>query len=256
MTRRLSVTSIDTYFSCPALWKRKYVDGFKEPKGPALVVGIAMHTALESHFDRMRKAQDVNLPYGFWNPEAVVSAFNDAFDEAADDAVWGSQSRTTARRLGANATLQLARRTGEPRIRRIEDWFDLPLRAGWIVRGKIDLVTDDAIIDFKSQTANPSSPWRWNMDKALRSRQSGIYALGLKWLTGTYPRWFRFAVAEKSNTGVVDLYPIPLAETRLAVAKVTALAVSYAIDRGAFPRRPTGNKFCEYCPLAAQGGCA
>ncbi|MCC6315940.1 MAG: PD-(D/E)XK nuclease family protein, partial [Thermomicrobiales bacterium] len=166
----LSASSITTYLDCPARFKATRIDKRAEPIGPALAVGVAMHAALEQHFRVLQQGALGGPGSGFEPDEDELRRWSaSAFRRESERVtVWGRGDKTFHERSGAAAAVAIGRALPGLTPSGVEVGFSVPLREGWTLDGRIDLIAAGAVWDFKSQTADSTSEWRWHAGKARR----------------------------------------------------------------------------------------
>lgn len=260
----LSATSIKRYLDCPArYWREKLAPPElrrKEPPTGPLIVGRAVHgvlealvraavsarkTGIDNEFTRDRQLANVPRMY-----EKVISG--EISREPAID--WGTEGQEAAYQGGLHALRALAVEAISQPISGEEVPFTVALTPDVQLTGRIDAVLCDGnLIDFKTQTGQKFSRYRWTQDKALDESQPPLYALGMHEARGYFPKTFTFLVAEKAAGAVVEPFLVPIVRAHLAWARLSAIVVARFIAQGVFPM-PSG-KPCDRCFLKNEGGC-
>jgi len=134
---------------CGEQYRWRYVEGIIAPPGIALVVGPSVHEGAEHNYkQKVETRQDLPL-------EEVVEAAADSYERrVADEEVdFGDLDRGTAK----DQTVELASchhqhiaPTTQPA--KVEEWMEADIGGdGWILNGRLDLVTEDCVIaDLKT----------------------------------------------------------------------------------------------------------
>jgi hypothetical protein len=252
--KHLSATSLATYLECPAKWRQKKIVGLSEPTTGPLVVGTALHAAMEQTLRRRLEGRPD------CDADRLIQAFDESIDRSERSAriKWGRDGRDQAIHHGHESTLAIFDWTRDIQPIAVEWPFSVPLLGGepdddgvptpveWTFDGRIDIVTLDGIGDLKS-TATAES---WSQGRARMERQPGAYDLcRVQDFPQVAPKLF-FPVVAKDTYGV-KTYPVRLTEQRRNSIKTVAMVAAKLIDRGYFPR----GENCRWCPLKKQGGC-
>lgn len=196
---RLSYSSINLYLTCSEAWRRRYVLGQKEPPTPSLLLGSAVHDALErSVLARTTGKQQSSMPL----------LFAQAWDERVErepDCVWGAETPNDVRGEGLRMASAADVQGLVNRLTALQDadgpWIEreVHLHVPGVpvpIKGYIDLVTNDGVPgDFKTSRA------AWTADKAQSQIQSLFYLAALNQAGRTSPGLrFRHWVITKSKT--------------------------------------------------------
>lgn len=260
----VSKSSIESYLRCPAkFWRERFAPPElrrKEPTTGPLIIGRAVHTVLETLVHSARAARKTGIDNELTRARQLANIAR-KYDRAVTAEIaadstgdWGRTGLNGEYTGGLAALEALAAAALAQPISGEEVPFTVELAPGMQLTGRIDAILDDGnLIDFKTQTANRFSPWRWSLAKAREDFQAPMYALGMVYERGYLPRTFTFLVAEKAAGATVEPFTVALTPAHVAWARVTALTVARAIEREAFPM-PGGHP-CKNCFLLNEGGC-
>lgn len=172
-TLALTFSELKYYFTCPYLFKLRFLYGFDAPINRALGYGKSLHDALaEIHAESIRG----NVP-----DKGEV-------DRLVDDHLHLPFANTPVRknlvRAAKGALTRYLNEHGENlhRLEHVEKMVELKLADGIVVNGRIDLIrrTDTneiCVVDFKSQERAQAED--------ITARQLQVYAVGYEQLTGT-----------------------------------------------------------------------
>ncbi len=172
-TLALTFSELKYYFTCPYLFKLRFLYGFDAPINRALGYGKSLHDALaEIHAESIRG----NVP-----------DMRDV-DRLVDDHLYlpfaNQQVQDNLVRAAQSALARYLREHGQNlhRLEHVEKTVELKLADGIVVNGRIDLIrrTDTneiCVVDFKSQERAQAED--------ITARQLQVYAVGYEQLTGT-----------------------------------------------------------------------
>lgn len=172
-TLALTFSELKYYFTCPYLFKLRFLYGFDAPVSRALGYGKSLHDALaeihaESIRGRVPKVADV--------ARLVENHLHLPFANAP--------VRENLVRAANTALTRYLREHGQhlDRLEHVEKTIELKLADGIVVNGRIDLIrrTDTnevLVVDFKSQERAQAED--------ITTRQLQVYAVGYEQLTGT-----------------------------------------------------------------------
>ena len=246
----LSHSSIQTYLQCPRAWSYKYREGVRAPSSPALVLGSALHGAVEDIIRRQHAGTPVPLD-AIWQEQWSKAI--------AQPVEWGAdmpeQTSNEGYRLLAHpdtaTTLAKLVPLQEDGVLAIEKRVELRVPGVPVpVLGYIDLITTDYVpTDFKT-SGKP-----WTQEKAEGEIQPLIYLAALNQAGHHLNTSFRFRhiVWVKGRTPQVQV--IETSHTIGAVLWVLQMVQSVwqAIDGGAFPPNPgtwnCSERWCGYWSL-------
>lgn len=234
----VSATQISMYRDCPRQWAYRYVLGVKAPPGGALVVGSGVHKAAE--IGMLNKLKGGGNP----KPDDMATFAVDYIDgEVKGGEVVIDEGEDAGELKDRAASLAIAWATeAAPHVHptAVEVEFDVPI-AGVSVIGRMDVVTDTHVVDWKTKRRNKPN----RMD-AVKSVQSEIYARA-----ANKPVTYVYLVDQAKGVSVVDvaLDAGESAEAR-AMAESTVRGVSEGMALGVWPRNRTSwrcsAKACGY----------
>ena len=216
--RYLSNSQVELLLECSWKHKLKYIDDIQEPMNDHLIVGSAVHKAVESY----RHAQISGESF-FWNETErntiVHKSLNEEFDKLVSDAengyerdgkvlpapgmVWSKGiHKENARKLGHRlAEVYFYREAesdipGTPRVPlaqidvpvAIEEEFFVPIPGtnNWHARGRFDMRTKDAIVDLKT------AKQRFSQRDMNKKTQPSFYQFAWQEMTGEFLPEFRY----------------------------------------------------------------
>lgn len=231
---RLSFSRIDTYRTCPRMFRYRYVDRLPGKPAPALSFGTSIHEALERFYDRKLPEEPTE--------DELVGFLYDAWDSSGFRAVdrdeqtrWYRQGQQVLRRYHQRVTgsYQLPVAT--------EAWFELPFDNAVVV-GSIDRVDDDdgalRVVDYKTNKRVKAR------DRVKQSLQLSIYALACEHLYGQLPATVALDFVVAGREIVVDVDDLDLDAARSAIEETAE-----AIRAEAF--QPTPMRLCDWCDFRA-----
>jgi CRISPR/Cas system-associated exonuclease Cas4 (RecB family) len=172
----ISVSQIRMYLRCPAQYYFHYVENIKVPSSGPLVLGKAVHAALEYYFwEKIFIGTGAQL-------DDVLDVYSEAFEKERLDAVWGDEDPSKAKDEGAELIkLYLTETAPQVIPLAVEKKFEVPI-AGTVLLGYIDLITTDGkIIDHKVVSKTPSE------NKIKEDIQLTAYAMAYRELFGELP---------------------------------------------------------------------
>ena len=231
---RLSFSRIDTYRTCPRMFRYRYVDRLPGKPAPALSFGTSVHEALERFYDRKlpeEPSEDelVGFLYEAWD----TTGFREV--DRAEQTRWYRQGQDVLRRYHRRVTgsykLPVA----------TEAWFELPFEDAVVV-GSIDRVDDDdgvlRVVDYKTNKRVK------DRDRVKRSLQLSIYALACEHLYGELPGTVSLDFVVAGREIVVDVDDLDLDAARHAVSETAAAVKANAYE-------PTPMRLCDWCDFRA-----
>lgn len=229
---RLSFSRVDTYGTCPAQFRFRYIDGLPGEPSPHLSFGSSVHGALERYYDR-------KLPQAPSEQELLEHLY-EAWDSSGFEGMSREEQLTWYRH--AQQVLRRFHAREAPTFRLpadVEKWFELPVEDVALVVGSIDRVAvDDAgrleIIDYKTNRKVR------DRDAVRRSLQLAIYALACEHLYGQLPSHVTldFVVAGLQVR-------VPIEEIDLDGARDEVRRVAGAVRAEQYG--PTPNRLCGWC---------
>ena len=216
--RYLSNSQVELLLECSWKHKLKYIDDIPEPMNDHLIVGSAVHKAVESY----RHAQ-ISGESLFWTEternEIVRKSLDEEFDKLVSDAqngyerdgkmlpppgmIWSKGiHKENARKLGhklAEAYFYRAAESdipGTPRVPlaqidtpvSIEEEFYVPIPGtnNWHARGRFDMRTKDALVDLKT------AKQRYSQRDMNKKTQPSFYQFAWREMTGEFLPEFRY----------------------------------------------------------------
>lgn len=227
---RLSFSRIDTYRTCPRMFRYRYIDRLPGKPAPALSFGTSIHEALEQFYDRKLPEEPtedelVGFLYDAWDS----TGFRDV--DRDEQARWYRQGQQVLRRYHRRVTgaytLPVA----------TEAWFELPFDNAVVV-GSIDRVDDDGgelrVVDYKTNKRVK------DRDRVKRSLQLSIYALACEHLYGQLPATVSLDFVVAGREIVVDVAELDLDAARTAIHETAEAVRSEAFE-------PTPMRLCDWC---------
>lgn len=231
---RLSFSRIDTYRTCPRMFRYRYVDRLPGKPAPALSFGTSIHEALERFYDRKLPEEPseeelVGFLYDVWDS----SGFREV--DRTEQTRWYRQGQQVLRRYHRRVT-------GSYRLPvATEAWFELPFDDAVVV-GSIDRVDDDdgvlRVVDYKTNKRVK------DRDRVKRSLQLSIYALACEHLYGELPGTVSLDFVVAGREIVVDVDQLDLDEARRAVHEVAEAVRQQEYE-------PTPMRLCDWCDFQA-----
>jgi putative RecB family exonuclease len=233
---RLSFSRVDTYGTCPAQFRFRYVDGLPGEPSPHLSFGSSIHAALERFYDRKLpeppSEQDLlDHLYEVWDTTGFAGM------ERTEQVSWYRHAQQVLRRFHAReaATFRLPAD--------VEKWFELPFGDEALVVGSIDRVAVDddgnlEVVDYKTNRKVR------DRDGVRRSLQLAIYALACEHLYGDLPTHVTLDFVVPGIQVRVPVEEIDLDRARDEVRRVARAVVDEMYD-------PSPNRLCGWCDYRA-----
>ena len=234
----LSVSQVKTYLLCPLKYFYRYIQRLPAPPSSELVLGRAVHAALEVNF-RQKIASHEDLPLGH-----VTDAFSDAWDHEAREAAFDPDEQPAQIKDDGIRILGVYHPTVAPTIqpKAVEEAFELSFaNVPHTFRGRIDLVDiQDRIIDHKTAKRSPTP------EQVAQDLQMTAYSLAHQTLHGRPETALRLDVAVRTKTPKI----VQLETTRRPADHARFLKllghVAKGIHAGLF--YPNPNFTCSSCP--------
>lgn len=230
MIEHLSYSSITTFLSCAANWKFKYLDKLPTFSSPELVLGTAVHNAVEAYL--LGKGELI---------ESYPAAWEMAMSRDANKIFWGTDTQeqvyNEGLRLLSHASvsegIKALRNGTEPKIE-----TKVELRVPGVpvpIVGYIDVITSDGIPgDFKTSRAS------WSQVKAQDSIQTLFYLAAMNQAGVKDHNWtFRHYVIVKTKTPQFQVLEHTHKPGELFWLFGMVQNVWKAIETGVFPENPT-----------------
>lgn len=176
----ISVSQIKMYLHCPAQYYFHYVKGIQVPPKGSMVLGKAVHKALEYYFGHKLF---LGKPA---STKDVLDVFSDYFDKERIGAVWDEEAGAAKDDGAGLIKLYISELAPSITPLAVEHKFEVQI-AGTTLLGYIDLITTDGlIIDHKVSKRTPSE------NAASEDIQLSAYALGYRYLYGSLPQGVQF----------------------------------------------------------------
>jgi len=243
--RHVSSSQIGMYRRCPRQWAYRYILGLKVPPDGGLIVGSGVHHAAEIGMIHKRDTGD--------NPDPDLcrtAAAEYIADELDTGEVRIDEDDPTPGELVDKATRMADMWAVEaaPLVDpvEVEERFDITL-GGIPVTGRLDVVTDSQIIDWKTSKRTPS------IADLAKSQQTEMYAaasdkgMAYIYLIDT-PRMAKVVPLQLSDEDVA---------TARRLAESTVVDVAEGMALGVWPRNRTGwhcsKKWCGYYDRCMSG---
>lgn len=233
---RLSPTALEAYEACPRQFAYRYVERVegRDRPGPALVVGSAIHEALQLFF---------GLPVEDRTPENLERALRHVWPAHRQDEAFADQAEEAAAGRGAISVLrgwaERAELDAEPLCR--EEWVRVRL-GGQEWFGKVDRIDRRpdgglVVIDYKTgrRAINPSE---------LPTRAAQIYTLAVEEQLGEPVSEFRLDYLALGRTVSWEVDDA----ARAAAREELSARGSEIQGRDSFPARP--GRACDWCAFA------
>lgn len=280
VNKHYSISQLLTYMKCPLHFYFRYVEGLRVPMPPAVTLGKAVHSALETNF-RQKIQSRKDLPIN-----DVLDSFSDSFDAVDEETLW-SEDESPEKVRGDGANLIRAYMTGldwkgepmtyrelNPETRKyerkrveplapkiqpllVEEPFEVRFDndVGYTFVGRMDLVDDKGRIRDTKTTAK--SPTQDMIDNDL---QLTAYALGFRVKTGKIENGLMVdAIVKNSSPKLVSI------ETKRSREDIDRLMrilsqIANAVERGVFYCGCSnlycgGPVSCQYWDLGKGKGC-
>lgn len=172
----ISVSQLRMYLRCPAQYYFNYVKDIKVPSSGPLVLGKAVHAALEYYF-----WEKIFIGTGAQSAD-VLDVYSEAFEKERLYAVWDDEDPSKTKDEGVELIkLYLAETAPQVIPLAVEKKFEVPV-AGTVLLGYIDLITADGkIIDHKVVSKTPPE------NKVREDIQLTAYAMGYREMFGAMP---------------------------------------------------------------------
>ncbi len=257
MIEHLSITQIDMFFRCGESYRRRYVEGEREPPGIAFHIGGSVHRAAEHNY-RQKIMTGVDLP-----AEELQAVAADAYDKNLRDKglfleleevssapkIMGDGKDTTVDLTGllrAEVTPLIQPALVEERI--LLDVPELPVP----LLGIVDCYTDGGRLSDLKTAAK-----KWGQDKADSELQPTLYRELIKAHTGEYPTLITYDVLTKTKTPAYQMLVTERDDGDWKVLLRKARMMLRMVEAGAFPPAEPGSwkcapRYCGYwasCPL-------
>ena len=233
-TLNLTFSELKYYFSCPYLFKLRFLYGFDAPVSRAIGYGKSLHDALaEIHAESIRgRVPDTN------EVDRLV-------DEHLHLPFANTQVRKNLKRAARAALSRYLKDHGHhlKRLEHVEKTVELKLADRIVVNGRVDLIrrTDTGevlIVDFKSKKSAQA--------KDISTRQLQVYAVGYEQLTGTRADMIEIHNLDRGGA-IKEVVDDALTSETLDIVT----DASYAIRNNDLPRLTHWSESCAGCDLKA-----
>jgi RecB family exonuclease len=216
----LSASQIKMFIRCPQLYYISYVEGKKSFTDPYTIAGSALHKTIERYFsDRVNIFFEFGLQF-----ESLIGK------EIESGTLKHPEKIQLAQRRGIQRLTKLRLDQFNPQETELE--FLLPFQ-GVQIRGFIDVISDDCIIDHKSSSKLPSHTERAN------DPQFVLYAWAYNQLYGRMPEKVYWHHLEDGKLYECDVF------TDFDVKMQTIEAVAQKIIAAdAYPKKQR-DSFCD-----------
>lgn len=133
----LSASSLALHMKCPRMWQDKYVLGHREPTNGGMFLGTVVHLGIK----RMLDGSELGDPW------------NDALEEEESQINWSPRDNTRTMKQQSQVMIQNYYDLVGKYLRVVETEKEILFRVPGVdvpILGYIDLITDRALIDYKS----------------------------------------------------------------------------------------------------------
>lgn len=246
----LSYSSISTYLECGRKWRYRYIEKIPTRRTPALVVGSAVHGAIEALITHRLNGEPL-LPVRAW-----IDAWEQQTNEhSATDIDWNGggprEYENIGARLFADPEVQAAIADLHPAVDQrgplIERRVELRVPGVTVpVIGYLDMVAGDGVIvDFKTAARN------WTRNQAQQETQPIFYLAALNQLGVPHaPSRFRHVVFVKTKIPQVQIIDTERSPAELFWLTRLIADVWRAIEGDHFPANPKAcfnyGRRCEF----------
>jgi hypothetical protein len=250
LREHLSASSLRMLATCPEQFRRVYVKGERQRPGAALVWGSADHYAHEQNFaQKIDSHSDISVG-------DVELAFAEGFDRSIasnggeDEVDWGEDKPGDLKDRGVRLAATYHQQVS-PRVQptAVEKPVALELGLAVPVVGRLDIETDETVIEGKTATAKKQKPEpQWRLQGTLYQLATGK---PLEWHVKTKTKIPAvYTPAEEPGLRFVAsrlLLDATVERTRRLVASMLALYAAYGPD-GPWPTgAPDYGWACDYC---------
>ena len=203
----LSVSSLNLFARCPALWKRRYIDKITEPASGKMLLGSAAGGALAQHFSRQLES-GTGL-----STDELLDEYASGFDGRAgrEEVIWGADTPGALKDSGVGA-LRAYHSEIAPQITpvSVERGFELSWEgAPFTLTGFVDLETAAGeVVDFKL------SAQRLSAEKAAAELQPTVY-LAARRAEGNPATGFAYHTMVRTRKPYAEVVPAPRSERQL-----------------------------------------
>lgn len=237
----LSYSSISLYLSCARAFKFKYLEDYPTYSSPELVLGTAVHNAVEAYL----------LGKGGLT-EMYPAAWEQALEKDKDKVFWGTDTPEQTYNEGLRLLSHQTVADGIKRLNggtapQIETKVELKVPGVPVpIVGYIDVITSDGIPgDFKTSRAS------WSQAKAQDSIQTLFYMAALNQAGNKDHQWrFRHYIMVKTKTPQFQVLEHSHKPAELFWLFGMIGNVWRAMQAGIYPENPTtwlcGPDYCDF----------
>jgi len=150
--KHYSISQLNQYKKCPASWYFGYVEKIKFIPGSSLVLGRAVHKAIELNF-KQKITSYMDLPLS-----DVIREYYKSFDKEAITATFREDENIGEIREGGAKILTMFHTKRSPEIfpAKVEEPFEIMV-LGHLFVGRIDLIDESGMLmDIKTSSKTPS----------------------------------------------------------------------------------------------------
>ncbi len=236
MTLKVSVSSLDTYESCPRKYKFQQIDRLPRKSWEHLDVGNYVHEVLE-HFHKELNADASQ------QPEALLKRLAKSTWEKFEKKI-SVEGQEKSKGL-LKSYLAHINSTGWPTVLATEDRFSIQINENLLIRGVVDRIDRDGdnyiILDYKT-----------GQSKYLDKFQLQVYGMHLKNMVPDLKEYEGVYLVLPEGPKKLS-YKITLDDVEEAKADIIKTAEQIASDRTWAPKPTFLCKYCDYidaCPDA------
>ncbi len=147
----LSPTSINMFLRCQLQFQFRYIEGVKSPPSPAMIVGRAVHKALEENFKhKVETYKDLNI-------EDVIDIYSNAFEEYSQEVEKWEVDKGHEKDTGANLIrVYMSEIAKNIHPDTVEEKIEISISEDLVLIGYRDLKTvEGSTIDLKTTNSIP-----------------------------------------------------------------------------------------------------
>jgi CRISPR/Cas system-associated exonuclease Cas4 (RecB family) len=231
----LSHSQLSMLLRCPRQWEYRYCLGLRIPTAHMLALGSSFHRALEVNFVQKVDTR-VDLP-----TQEVLDAFSDDWERRLqrEEVVFGDEKPGQVKDVGIGLVAAYQETTA-PTVQpcMVERPFEIALAQGYTLKGQLDLLTEDLILDHKT------SAKAWNQGRADEELQPTAYLLACQEL-GLPHTEFEYHVAVKTKEPRVEKIRTRRSQAEIDwYLRVTRDAIRL-MNTGIFLPAPPGSWVCS-----------
>jgi len=193
MIDHLSFSSISKYLKCHRQWKHKYIDGWEEKTGDALLFGSAWHEMIKIEMDK--ELSNGSSPW--------VQAFNNQLEKIDAHGDWFIDLDILGQKMLSVESIQETIKSLKPMPESVEKKIELHIPGVEIpIIGYIDMIEDGTMIPIDFKTAAR----KWAVNRADTELQATFYIAALE-QAGLIelPHTFRYIIFTKTSKPTVQI---------------------------------------------------